>query len=489
MRTAILLAFLSLTGASQDTKPQAPSSTDRAKAEKEMRSRYKVQLAKPTPALAAQLALAGEQASEDPLRFVLLETAVETAVQTAEPLVAARALRDLGKFFDFDTKSLRLKALKGLERTCQSPESGLALAATCSAFGEEAERQEDYDLAVQLHDDSIRAMNRARDAVLKANKADLGDWLFVLADYLKKKRDAENLQKEYSPVKTARATLTRNSNDPTANLVVGKFLCLSRRRWQEGLPFLTRCGDPTLSAMAEKDLAAAGQSGLALGLGDGWMNLAESERTRKVDMQERAVFWYSQAWSTLQGENKDVVRQKIKSVLLRPLAASPPKAGNKGTTDPRNRLPANWQELAGGPFPIALDETYAYDGKTSLRIGPSEADASVLQTVLKPSAGVRYTATARVLTEGTVKPLQVIVIYNQGKSGTTNHTAEAKADNPWWTEVRIEFTSALDLDTLHIKIGASGFTEGKVWIDGVSIKDEFGHEVLRNGKLEGPTDP
>src|SRR5439155_8519655 len=63
------------------------------------------------------------------------------------------------------------------------------------------------------------------------------------------------LQREYESTKVAIAALKKQPDDPAANLAVGKYLCLSKGDWLDGLPYLAKSGDATLKELAVLDLS------------------------------------------------------------------------------------------------------------------------------------------------------------------------------------------------------------------------------------------
>ena len=55
-------------------------------------------------------------------------------------------------------------------------------------------------------------------------------------------------------MRTATLQYLTDDSDPTANLVVGNYLCTRRDAWRLGLPLLAMAADQTLAKLARDDL-------------------------------------------------------------------------------------------------------------------------------------------------------------------------------------------------------------------------------------------
>lgn len=54
--------------------------------------------------------------------------------------------------------------------------------------------------------------------------------------------------------KASLAALEAKPTDPVANVAVGKFYCLLKGQWSQGIPMLALGNDPTLSELAKAEL-------------------------------------------------------------------------------------------------------------------------------------------------------------------------------------------------------------------------------------------
>ena len=57
-------------------------------------------------------------------------------------------------------------------------------------------------------------------------------------------KEIDGLQKTFSEIKEAHDTLTKKPTDPAANLIYGKYACLVKGEWDEGLTMLAIGSDP-----------------------------------------------------------------------------------------------------------------------------------------------------------------------------------------------------------------------------------------------------
>ena len=118
--------------------------------------------------------------------------------------------------------------------------------------------------------------------------------------------------KDPAVVKVANAlkSLSDKPDDPAANLAAGSWLALAKESWEHGLPHLAKCSRPGLKALAQKDLALAGDEAkktpaAEIEMGDDWWNYAEkADKDEKHSAQARAARWYNLALPSQTGLTK-----------------------------------------------------------------------------------------------------------------------------------------------------------------------------------------
>lgn len=146
--------------------------------------------------------------------------------------------------------------------------------------------------------------------------------------------------------------------------------------------------------------------------------------------------------------------------------------------------PAGWTRL--NEF-VRLDGTFVASGKQALKFEPQKrAD---LQSLVRSSAfqvtpGEKLTISGLVFSDGTEGTdfLKIVPMDDQGKFiGAKNFNAPF--DSPFWHRIEAEFTVPDKANTAVIEFAMKS-KQGQIWIDDLSVKDERGQELLRNGGFE-----
>ncbi|MBL7041680.1 MAG: hypothetical protein ISR77_23805 [Pirellulaceae bacterium] len=117
--------------------------------------------------------------------------------------------------------------------------------------------------------------------------------------------------------RVASRILEFDTEDPTANLVYGKHLCLSDENWQRGLSLLANGSDAGLRGAAIQDLADPSTTPERVRAGDSWYQLASSD-TSLAGLLSRAQYWYELALPDL----ADAERERVLRLLAPHLATA-----------------------------------------------------------------------------------------------------------------------------------------------------------------------
>lgn len=268
-------------------------------------------------ALAGRLLAEALEAQVPVEQFVLFQAARQLAVQAGDVPLALQAAEAALERFQLDPLKVKTEVLEGLSRTgiLASP---LEVADAAEPLIEDAVRQEAFDTAERLCRVALNAARRTRNANLIKR-------LSVQA------REVEQAAKTYQRIQAAQETLRENPKDPAAHLVLGRHLCFSKGRWDQGLPHLAQCADETLRPLAEQDLAGPTEPAQQVSLADGWWARAEQEQdaAAKVQIQSRAAYWYQAALPNLSGLDKIKGEKRLQE------AASTPSL--RHYLDPENR--------------------------------------------------------------------------------------------------------------------------------------------------------
>jgi WD40 repeat protein len=115
--------------------------------------------------------------------------------------------------------------------------------------------------------------------------------------------ELEQLQTQARQVQPAREKLRTQPDDPAANEALGRYLCLQRNSWNEGLPKLARGADAELKKAAQADLDAPESVESQLAVADGWWARAEKETgIGRQSLRNRACWWYAMIEADASGE-------------------------------------------------------------------------------------------------------------------------------------------------------------------------------------------
>jgi hypothetical protein len=130
-------------------------------------------------------------------------------------------------------------------------------------------------------------------AAAAARKAKQGD---LVRQIVLRSKEIEQMQGQFKNAQAARAALRSKPEDPAANLLLGKYLCLVKGDWSRGLPYLALGDDAQLKALAVRELATPSGPDAQIRLGDRWWELAEgNESAQGRRFGQRAAYWYAQA--------------------------------------------------------------------------------------------------------------------------------------------------------------------------------------------------
>ncbi len=342
--TALGLAF-AVAGAAwsgvalaQDSTPiPVPDAAAIRDAEKTVQRRFRNDFADSSSkadrrALARRLLVAGLEERDAPaVRYVLLRQARDLAAQNGGLAVAVDAIRMASRYYIIDSHRDKLAVLKIVAKSARTPSEKKALATAYLKLADESASDDEYDVAQE-------AARTAAGIAMGARSQKL------FAEANTRVKELQKLGRAYRPVAEAKKVLVEDSDDPDANAVLGKFLCLSKNEWEKGLPLLAKGSDAPYKAMAERELGDIEDLKGQVAIGDGWWELAKVETgAAKEQVGERAAHWYRLTLSSLTGLTKVRVQKRLgmPSVTGTPPEPSvpvarrepPPPAGAEGTID------------------------------------------------------------------------------------------------------------------------------------------------------------
>ena len=233
--------------------------------------------------------------------FVLLRVANDVAVQAGDVEVAFRAIEETAKTFQVDTVELKTRSFLKAAKAARLGTQHRRTAKHAVSLIEEAMAEDNYQVAAQVADAAMAAARKSRQTSLAKQISEL-------------ERKINEAEKGFVEVRKALERLDVRPGDPEANLLVGRFYCLTKDNWERGVPMLALGSDPELKAVAIKELKGATSPERQAKLGDDWWKLAEKEEGLwKTRLQSHALHWYEQALPQLTGLSKIRVEKRFRS--------------------------------------------------------------------------------------------------------------------------------------------------------------------------------
>lgn len=291
------------------------------KSRQEVRSALKDRYttAKDTKDLEHKKALVGElhqqarAAQGNPAKkYALLCEARDVAISAGDGATVRRMVRETAQVFEIDYYDDLAHSLTEASKASHSSTVRKDLARASIELSEEAISQEKFEAAAQLAKAGQNLAIKARDATALARQGKrLGDEVSFFKD------QAELSQR-------ARERLATEPDNPKANLTQGKWLCLIRDQWPQGLPLLAKGDSGELKAAATAELAGATSSVPELvKRADLWYDAIDAvEEPFRRAVRHRALRWYEQADFLLPRAR---TKQRVQE-LRQALDLNPPKS-------------------------------------------------------------------------------------------------------------------------------------------------------------------
>lgn len=230
-------------------------------------------------ALAKRMLQHAQRMGEDPAgQYVLLDIARKIATQTGDTVTAWSAFEMLAARFSLDLLSEGEQLLAQLAKKERSEAGVRVLLEQSSALIDRAVEAENFDAADSLCQIASGAARQLGDRALFQE-------LETTAQRVTKARQTSR------EMRRVLAALT-DADDPQANLLVGRYHCLVRGDWSQGLTFLARGSDSQLSALAEAELRSPTIAQDQLQLAEGWWEMGNTDSLHQKPYRLRAGHWY-----------------------------------------------------------------------------------------------------------------------------------------------------------------------------------------------------
>ncbi|MBC8871473.1 MAG: WD40 repeat domain-containing protein [Planctomycetes bacterium] len=235
--------------------------------------------------------------------FVLLQMAKDVAIKAGDAQAALEAVDQIIHNFEVDPIGIRVDCLEAVDEVVWSTSQHGTLAEQAFSVIDMAVADQNFQAATKLAE-------IARKSAKKAQKDTLLEEISARMKAVKKS------QKAHAEHRKAMTTLQDKPTDPAANLVAGRFLCLVKGDWEQGLPMLVLGSDSAFRAVAVQDLEVTASPDAQVALGDSWWDLAGAEGDAEKDsLLLRAGAWYKHAQTKLPpGLNRVKVEQRLNEI-------------------------------------------------------------------------------------------------------------------------------------------------------------------------------
>jgi hypothetical protein len=301
-----------LLAGSGNKKQPVPSDEAQAKAMKIVKEVYGAEYAKAISveakqALAKTLLDEGKKMQDDlPGRFVLLKSSREIATQALDGLTAFQAVDAISETFEVDPAEMKAAVLKHGAAHATTNQQHKRLMEVALPLVDVAVTEDNYTVAKQLCDFAATEATAANESQVRSHAitrgADVDKVLAVL----------------YEKAQSAAPMLNADPVNPAANAAYGKYLCFVKRDWDRGVLMLALGSDPSLKAVAQKELEELSPTQPDQ-LGDEWWDSVDKEDgVIKSQGQARAAYWYRKALPGLAGLRKEQITKRLDSLAKEP---------------------------------------------------------------------------------------------------------------------------------------------------------------------------
>jgi hypothetical protein len=256
--------------------------------------------------LAVTLLQEGRDTNDYPAaKYVLFREAHDLAAQAGDAPTALQAIEELAVNFtvpDREIFQLKVKVLTTASTATATPELYQAIIDGSLVLLEESLQNDDYPSALKL-------VSTAEAAAVKLRNVNL------VINIKNRHKEVQELRTAYEKVEPFAKTLEGNPKDPKANLVMGHYQALIKGNWEKGLPMFARGSDPSLKALAAKDLAQPKDGPAQTDVAAGWYDRAvKANGAAKTQLLLRSYFWYQQAIVHLKGKDQQLADARMKEI-------------------------------------------------------------------------------------------------------------------------------------------------------------------------------
>jgi len=327
-----------------------------------------------TPAARVELAqklfnYADQTRSDPAARYTLLTLSRDLAADAGEQLMIVQAVDALAEEYQVDRLKIKADAFEKAGRSAATPQVLGAVMEGTRSLVDDAVRQSRYDIAEDLAEMCLAGARRLRSRDLVAQCSAL------LNEVNAKKRRFDAAQR-------ALETLKVDPEDAEANLSLGKYLVLTKRDWQQGLPHLARGSDERLADAANLELSKPADPHTKIAIAELWLKLSAANRGEESQQRylRRAIRWYEKALPELESLEKIATAKKLEELGVAVNLAGSSQPGPK----PKDPIPKDKPSDESGMSDADLLDAVADDPPTRKPPRPTPAEKDEPEKEPKP---------------------------------------------------------------------------------------------------------
>ena len=296
-------------------------------------------------ALARALRNQASKVENDPAaRFVVLREAYDHALAAGDHNLAEETASELAAAYDVDLLSIMAHLVTIAARTAHSDDARREVVSRALEVVNQLADAKRFDEAGKVAAAVESLAIRLRDIELRKR-------LRSTIEHI------ETQHRAWLAVERAMEKLKGDPNDPLANSIYGKYICLSEGNWAKGLAMLARCKDAQLAAAAKLDIAGATEADKQLAIGNAWYDIAGADKSAD-GFYARAYHWYDLAVPRLVGLDKIKAERRLEELsergpydIARKIPVEPKKWRTTQTGSPL--IAGIWNESPGIFFAIS----------------------------------------------------------------------------------------------------------------------------------------
>lgn len=296
--------------------------------------------------LAKKLYEEAEQTEDDPTgRFVLLKLACKLATEVGDARLIDQSIDRMARHFSIDAAGIKKTMISRAVENPRNSAVARQLAEDCLALMDQAVKADRYDAALDY----------GRAAHTAAGKAKAPS---LVSEVVARGRQVVELREAFQQVVEATKRLAEDPDDPEANLVRGRHLCLIKANWRRGLPMLAKGSDPALKDAAQRDLAQPATTAEQMAVADTWWEMAKdrADPIRK-SLRDRAARWYIQAKAQASGLDKTKAMNRLAEWKGFARSKKPPvRKPDKPKRPASDRAPPKTLDIEPGQWAEVLDK-------------------------------------------------------------------------------------------------------------------------------------